>query len=811
MSIRHRITLLIVLSFIAIFSIGGYSIYQARVNAAEVKRVTEGVVPSALATADLVSQVKEVQLITMSLISEPDNNLASQAKEKLVAGKAKLQEGVNFQFEHAADNVQKGLVQQAKDNLTDYFGAIDESVQSKLGGNAALAEANYYANVVVLQRELQQIVDTLRVEKTRSKDGAIAALNENLSKTSTGVSVVSIITIIVLTTFGVILYRQIISPISQMQEMTSEIASTQDFTHQIPVQRLDEIGRSIVAFNMMINKIQESSALLKQKTTDIQTMLQNMPQGILTVTLGNKVHPEYSAYLETIFETKDIVGRDVMNLVFSNTNLGVDALSQVEAAAGACIGEDVMNFEFNKHLLVGEIEKKMPDGRIKILDLNWSPITDDADNIVRVMLCVRDVTELRELAAEANKQKRELEIIGEILAITQEKFHEFITSSLKFVDENELLIRENPEHNAEAITKLFRNMHTIKGNARTYGLRHLTNIVHEAEQPYVELRKPRPDIAWDQATLMETLFSVRLMLEHYASINEVSLGRKGPGRRGGIERFLMVDKLQLQETIHRLENANTGNLHELLAVHNEVRKTLRLIGTERIVETLEGIFDSLPALAKELGKVPPIINVQDNGYVVRTQIGGTLKNVFMHLLRNSMDHGLETPEERLEQNKPTAGMIQLQMDVRDDMLQIKLSDDGRGLALSGIRKMAIEKGLINSDEKLSDEEIAELIFRPGFSTAQKVTEVSGRGVGMDAVQNFVKRENGKINISFSDDKVGADFRQFETIVSLPAAVAESVEGFDFHPHGGTAETLVEIGFDERKLFSRQADMQAVQS
>jgi len=280
---------------------------------------------------------------------------------------------------------------------------------------------------------------------------------------------------------------------------------------------MDEIGRSIVAFNLMIQQIQQSSALLKQKTTDMQAMLQNMPQGILTITGGNRVHPEYSAYLETIFETKDIAGRDMMELVFSNTNLGADALSQVAAAASACIDEDAMNFAFNKHLL----------------------------------------------ADEASKQKRELEIIGEILAITQEKFYEFITSSLKFVDENEGLIRENPEHNAEAINKLFRNMHTIKGNARTYGLRHLTNLIHEAEQAYAELRKPHPDIVWDQATLMDALFSVRIMLEHYASINEVSLGRKGPGRRGGVEHFLMVDKHQIQEAIQRLEHANTGNLHEL--------------------------------------------------------------------------------------------------------------------------------------------------------------------------------------------------------------------------------------------------------
>jgi two-component system chemotaxis sensor kinase CheA len=349
-------------------------------------------------------------------------------------------------------------------------------------------------------------------------------------------------------------------------------------------------------------------------------------------------------------------------------------------------------------------------------------------------------------------------------------------------------------------------MHTIKGNARTYGLRHLTNIVHEAEQPYAELRKPRPDIAWDQSSLMEILFSVRIMIEHYASINEVSLGRKGPGRRGG-DRFLMIDKQQLQQTIQRLEHANTSNLHELLAVHNEVHKTLRLIGTEKIVETLEGIFDSLPSLAKELGKVPPIINIQDNGYVVRAQVAGTLKNVFMHLLRNAVDHGIEAAEERLEQKKPVAGTINLEMDVKNSMLQIKLSDDGRGLALARIRKIAIEKGLINSDELLDDQETANLIFRAGFSTAETVTEVSGRGVGMDAVQNFIKGENGKIEISFSDDKVGAEFRQFETIVSLPKILSENIEGFAFHPHRRSDDVLVDIGADIIKEAKNTNSMQ----
>jgi len=121
------------------------------------------------------------------------------------------------------------------------------------------------------------------------------------------------------------------------------------------------------------------------------------------------------------------------------------------------------------------------------------------------------------------------------------------------------------------------------------------------------------------------------------------------------------------------------------------------------------------------------------------------------------------------------------MDVVDNMLRIRLADDGRGLALSHIRKMANIKGLIGADSTVSDEDIARQIFLPGFSTAEKVTEVSGRGVGMDAVQDFLKRENGKIEIRFVDDRVGADFRQFEMIVSLPDSFTAHADLSDFHP------------------------------
>ena len=777
MTIRHRITLLVILMFVALSAIGGYAVYQTRHSAAEVKQVTEGVVPSALASADLVSQVKDVQLAIMTLVYAPDGNVVAQAQDELAKKKATLQQALALQAHAAASQAQKGLVSQAADSLENYFSAIDDTAKMKAAGKNELAQAYLFANVAQYRDELEGIVETLRIEKNREKDEAITTLNGTLATTTTAIAIVTGIAIILLTSIGSLLYRQITRPLTRMQEMMSEIASSQDFTRRVPVGRMDEIGHSIMAFNGMIEKIQESSLQLKQKTADIQAMLQNMQQGILTVVEGAVVHSEYSAYLEAIFETNDIAGRSLMDLVFADTDLGADVLSQVDAASFACLGEDAINFAFNEHLLVTEISKRMPDGRVKILDLNWSAITDDSDMIVRLMLCIRDVTELRKLAAEAGEQRRQLEMIGEILAVSEEKFHHFIESSAGFINENERIIRQHSQADRAAISELFRNMHTIKGNARTYNLQHLTNIVHETEQRYHELHHSEEvHAAWDQESLMQELARVRAAVESYAMINEVSLGRKGVSRGESAERFLMVDIAHIQESLRLLEAAKADDLHALQSMRQNVRQALRVLGTESVGEALSGVLESLPSLAQELGKSTPQVQIDDNGYRLRREAGGALKNVFMHLLRNSVDHGLEAADVRTAQGKPAAGAINIEVGMHETTVQITLSDDGRGLALQRIRGMALEKGWIAADQELSDEEIAEMIFRPGFSTADKVTEVSGRGVGMDAVRDFLKREHGSIALRFTDDHKGAGFRQFQTIVSLPASLVVDTAG-----------------------------------
>ncbi len=775
MNIRHRITLLVVLTFLAISLIGGFAVYQSRGSALEVKSVTQGVVPSALASAELVGQLKDVQLSVMAIVSASDLKIAAQAEDRLQSTQSRLQRAFDAQMQQASSEAQRGLVAQAKESLSNYFAAIKDTVDFKLKGQNAIAEANLAANVGGYLQEMESVVDTLQIEKRRSKDDAITALNDNLTNTTGTIAAVTLVAVVLLTSIGVLLYRQIIHPISDMETKMTEIAVNQDFSQRLPVNRMDEIGHSVVAFNLMVQKIEESTELVKQKTADIRAMMHYIPQGILTIEAGNRIHPEYSVHLERILETRDIAGRDLMEVVFSDTQCNSDQLSQIETSTSACIGEDEMNFGFNAHLLASEVCKRMPDGGNKILDLNWSPITNEAGTTQRLLLCVRDVTALRELEAAAHEQRRELAIIGEILAVKQEKFFEFVHSAIDFLEQNRRIIQETEAAELQAsrqgiITLLFRNMHTIKGNARTYGLLYLTHVVHEAEQTYDKLRQNEQAV-WDGALMLSQLEDTRRVLDEYAQINEVKLGRRGPGRRGDVDQFLMVDKQHIAATLDLIDAADAASPSALRDTLRQAHHNLELIGTETIEEALAGVLESLPSLAKELGKQAPITSVQSNGIVLRTQLAVLLKNVCMHLYRNCLDHGIESSIERVAQGKSPAGHIHLGMTMQGEQLLIRLHDDGRGLAAAAIRRKAVERGLIAADAKLTPNEIAQLVFLPGFSTAAELTEVSGRGVGMDAVKGFVEAAGGSIALEIAADAPDAEYLPFSTLLLLPAKFA----------------------------------------
>ena len=164
----------------------------------------------------------------------------------------------------------------------------------------------------------------------------------------------------------------------------------------------------------------------------------------------------------------------------------------------------------------------------------------------------------------------------------------------------------------------------------------------------------------------------------------------------------------------------------------EVIKSLQEVLYQPSHDVIHELMSSLPRLATDLEKEDPEYKlVGDNVGITKGSVR-LFDDIFSHLLRNSMDHGIETANQRLEVGKAKNGCINISIKDCHSHLLIEYSDDGRGLNLDAIRSKAEESGMITPGAALSKNEVAELVFTSGLSTAESITEISGRGVGISA-------------------------------------------------------------------------------
>lgn len=167
-------------------------------------------------------------------------------------------------------------------------------------------------------------------------------------------------------------------------------------------------------------------------------------------------------------------------------------------------------------------------------------------------------------------------------------------------------------------------------------------------------------------------------------------------------------------------------------------------------QPVKSVFQRMPRLVREIaastGKQVRLATEGEGTEVDKTVIE-RLSDPITHMLRNAIDHGLEDPETRLAAGKPAEGVVRLAAMHRSGRIVIEVSDDGRGINRTRVRELAIERGLISPDLQLTDEEVDNLIFLPGFSTAKEVSDLSGRGVGMDVVKRSIQALGGRISIA----------------------------------------------------------------
>ncbi|MBQ9634577.1 MAG: chemotaxis protein CheA [Schwartzia sp.] len=230
---------------------------------------------------------------------------------------------------------------------------------------------------------------------------------------------------------------------------------------------------------------------------------------------------------------------------------------------------------------------------------------------------------------------------------------------------------------------------------------------------------------------------------------------------------LVINKVRLEQigTTHRLTE-----LTETLEQMDRVTTDLQTVVMKVRMVPVGQVFNRFPRmvrdLAKELGKELNLTIEGEETELDRTVID-EIGDPIMHLLRNSLDHGLEHPDDREAKGKPRIGEVGLIARHEGNNVVIMVTDDGKGIDADVIRRKAVEKGMISEDEanSLDDADAVRLIFLPGFSTAEVVTDVSGRGVGMDVVRSKIETLGGHVDVETKIDE-GSVFK-----IKLPLTLA----------------------------------------
>jgi two-component system chemotaxis sensor kinase CheA len=392
----------------------------------------------------------------------------------------------------------------------------------------------------------------------------------------------------------------------------------------------------------------------------------------------------------------------------------------------------------------------------------------------------------------------EFEVSAELVGIYLEDAREHLA-----LLDAALLRLEREGHDAEVAASLLGPLHTLKGNSGMMGFTGVKDYVHRLEEVFGRARDGA--LALDPASLdrlLEGATALRQAVEAASAAGRETVDL-APGKavlatllekvapaagaapppeaavpakvakteaaaltpaRSSMVRVdfakldhllnlvgeLIVHRTKLNELARQIADLAPGAGPELLeAVHQVAGVSTQLQETIMDVRMLpiRHVFERFPRLVRDLarqqGKQVELV-LQGEDTRVDKAVIDELGEPLVHLIRNAVDHGIEAPSVRVARGKPAAGTLLLSAAQESNQVVITLVDDGSGIDAAAVRRKAVERGIVRSDEELSDREAIQLIFTEGFSTARTITDVSGRGVGLDVVVQSMERLNGLI-------------------------------------------------------------------
>ncbi|MEO8184694.1 MAG: ATP-binding protein [Deltaproteobacteria bacterium] len=441
--------------------------------------------------------------------------------------------------------------------------------------------------------------------------------------------------------------------------------------------------------------VAERTRELHARNLDMRRVLDHVGQGFLTLDRDASMSSERSAVLERW-----------LGAIGSTRGFG-SYLSQTNPDAGAwfdlnwpAVIEDALPIE----LALDQLPKRIQVGE-RVLEIEYRPIQLETGELERVLVVLSDRTaELERLRAEADE--RELTRLFTRLLNDRSGFLEFSSEVRTLLDG---IVTETD------VPALRRYLHTLKGSAAIYGLDSLSTLCHELEDDLSEGKR------------LETA-RVNRLTARWTGLCE----KLGPLLEHQRDRF-ELERVDYEQALAALDQA---------LPHAEIRRQLLEWQLEPTQATLLRLAEHAEGLAERLGKGPIDVRIESGQLRLDPSEWRDFWSAAVHLVRNCIDHGLETPEERQALGKPVPGRVDLRTVLRSGRFTIEVADDGRGIDWSGVAERARSVSLPVATRS----DLTEALFAPGLSTRKEVSELSGRGVGLALVKEACDKLGGSIGI-----------------------------------------------------------------
>ncbi len=492
---------------------------------------------------------------------------------------------------------------------------------------------------------------------------------------------------------------------------------------------LEEVNEAQQA---MQRQLQEKTDALTDAVSKIRGLLDNAGQGFLSIGEDLKVEGEYSAECVLIF-SQEIEQQWLPGLLYPQDQ-GQQAF--LEALFKKLFSEvDAYQQEAYFSLLPEEI---MVDESLIRLSYKWLPRLDEA-NRQEMLVILTDVSAQKNMEKKMQAERDVLSMVVKAATHRQE-FHKLMSEYEVFCTRELQTALTAPEAACKKINAIFRSIHTWKGAFGQMGMLRMMAKLHDMEEDLARLRECGDAVTEEELRACFTRYTSDCMLSWLQE------------EAGQLQAILGTEFFREEELII-IENEKLLNLEDKIkrklspCKAKELVCELRKLRHRSLAEMLSVYPEYLRELAMRQGKELTEMSIEGDVFIDPERHRPFIKSL-VHVFRNAVAHGLETPEERLLQEKPLGGRIYCQIEEQNNRALLRIGDDGRGMDTTLLKKRAVAQRLCTQSEAelLSEEEALLLIFADGFSSAELPDALSGRGVGLSAVKKEVESLDGRIQV-----------------------------------------------------------------